>query len=229
MHQFVGNGLLQPHIVGILHILRLLVGLTVEIDNTVFNLERLSRQSYTTFHIVLTTVGRTGDNLTILGTIAPKFSTTCSIDGIEVTDTILCRQRVWIRTVRIELVSDGITHLIIVVCLILGGRTEGIACREVEYDDIIQLDVAQSLHTAIVPMGPFDITLTFYDGQRMLCQRHRQRRLWNTWTVTDFRYKQIITRQQRFLQRTRWNHVILEEELIDEIDGHQGKYQCIDP
>lgn len=110
-----------------------------------------------------------------------------------------------------------------------GGRTEGIACREVEYYDIIQLHLAQTLHTAIVPMGPLDITLTFHNGQRVLRQRHCQRCLRNTGTVADFRYEQVVTRQQRFLQRARWNHVILEEELIDEIDGHQGKYQCIDP
>ena len=106
LHELVGDSLLQLHIVGILHILWLLIRLTIEIDNAITYLQRLSGQSYTTFHIVLTTVGRTGDNLTILGTIAPKFSTTCSIDGIEVTDTILCRQRVWVRTVRVELVTD---------------------------------------------------------------------------------------------------------------------------
>ena len=78
-------------------------------------------------------------------------------------------------------------------------------------------------------MGPLDITLTLHDGQRVLRQWHCQRCLRNTGTVADFRYEQVVTRQQRFLQRTRWNHVILEEELIDEIDGHQGKYQRIDP
>ena len=78
-------------------------------------------------------------------------------------------------------------------------------------------------------MGPLNIALALYDRQRMLCQRHCQRRLWDTGAVAHFRHEQIIARQQRLLQRTRWNHVVLEEELVDEIHGHEGEHQSIYP
>ena len=78
-------------------------------------------------------------------------------------------------------------------------------------------------------MGPVYITLTLHHRQRMLSQRHRQWRLRNTRTITHFRYKQIVPRQQGLLQRTRWNDIVLEEELVDEIHGHQGEDQRIDP
>ena len=78
-------------------------------------------------------------------------------------------------------------------------------------------------------MGPVNITLTLHHGQRVLGQRHRQRGLWDTGTVTHLRHKKVVTRQQRLLQRTGWNHIVLKEELVDEIDGYEGENERIDP
>ena len=78
-------------------------------------------------------------------------------------------------------------------------------------------------------MGPVEIALALHHGQSVLGQRHRQRGLRDTGSVGDFRHKQIVTRQQRFLQRARWYHVVLEKKLIDEINGHEGEHEVIDP
>ena len=107
--------------------------------------------------------------------------------------------------------------------------TQCIASRIVEHYDIVEFHLPQALHTTIVPMGPFDITLTLEKRKRMLCQRHRQWCLWDARTIAYLRYEEVVARQQRLLQRTRWDHIVLEEEQVDEIHGNQGKYQCIDP
>ena len=57
---------LQAQLVGVLHIVGLLVGLTVQIHHVVLNLQSLSGQSHTALHVVLTAIGRTGINLTKL-------------------------------------------------------------------------------------------------------------------------------------------------------------------
>ena len=78
-------------------------------------------------------------------------------------------------------------------------------------------------------MGPLDIRLTLKQRHRVLGQRHGERRFRNTWTVAHLRYEQVVACQQRFLQRTRRNDVVLEEEQVDEVDGHQCKYDGVDP
>ena len=57
MHEVVGQVALELHVVGVLHIVGLLVGLAVEIDDAVLDLQRLSRQSHASFHIVLAAIG----------------------------------------------------------------------------------------------------------------------------------------------------------------------------
>ena len=193
------------------------------------DLECLSWQSYTTLDIVLTTVSRTGDNLTILSPIAQDLITSCFIDGLEIFLAQFIRQRIWIWTIRIELIADAIAHLIIVISLILRSRAKRVACGEVEDDNIIQLYIAKALYTAIVPMRPVKITLAFHHRKCMLCQRHGQWGLRNTRAIRYLRHEKIVTRKQRFLQRTRWNHIVLEEKLIDKVDCNQGENQCIDP
>ena len=53
---------LQLHIVGVLHVVWLFVGLAVEVDDTVFDLQCLAGQTYAALHVVLATVGGTGGN-----------------------------------------------------------------------------------------------------------------------------------------------------------------------
>ena len=193
------------------------------------DLKRLSRQSDTALHIVLTTVSRTGDDLSVFIGVLEDGIATSLIDDLKVVEALLSRERVRIRTVRIDLITNAVAHLVIVVCLILRGRTERVASREVEHHDIIQLYLAQTLHTTIVPVGPIEIALALHHRQRMLGQWHRQRCLRDTRSIGYFRHKEVVACQQRFLQRTRWNHVVLEEELVDEVDGYEGKHQRIHP
>ena len=215
--------------IGILHILWFLVCLAVKIDDTVLDLQCLSWQTHTALHIILTTVGRTGDDLTILCLILQDGLTTSLIDGIKVFQAHICRQGVWVRPIRIELIANAIAHLIIVECLILRRSTERITSGEIKDHDVIQFHLSEPLYTAIVPMGPLNIALTLHHGEGVLGQRHRQRSLWDTGAIAYFRYEEIVTRQQRLLQRTRWNDVILEEELVDEVDSHKCEHQGIHP
>ena len=186
--------------IGILHVVWLLVGLTVEIDDAVLDLQRLSRQTHTTLHVVLATVGGTGDNITILREVGSNLGTTGGIDGLEIFQALFRAERIRVGTLRIELVAYTVAHLVEVVGLILGCRAKGIAGREVEHDDVVELHLAQALHATVVPMRPFDIRLALKDGHRVLCQRHGQRRLRNAGAIAHFRHKQVVTRQQRLLQ-----------------------------
>ena len=178
------------------YVLRLLIGLSVEIDDVVADFKCLSWQTDTAFHIVLTTVSRTGDDLTVFIGILKDGITSSLIDDLEVVEALLCRERVRIRTVRIDLIANTVAHLVIVVCLILRGRTECVASREIEHHDVVQLYLAQSLHTTVVPVGPVEVALALHDGQGVLCQRHRQGSLRDTGTIGDLRHKQIVARQQ---------------------------------
>ena len=90
IHHFFGNGLLQFHTIGVLHILRFLIGLAVEINDVVADFKCLSGQSHAAFHVVLTTVCRTGDDLSILRLVPPQFVASGCIDGIEILYPLLC-------------------------------------------------------------------------------------------------------------------------------------------
>ena len=56
IHQLVRNGLTQFYVIGVLHVVRLFVGLSVEIYYPVLYLQRLSGQSHAPLHIVLATI-----------------------------------------------------------------------------------------------------------------------------------------------------------------------------
>ena len=208
--------------ISVLHIVWFLVGLSIQIDNVVLNLQCLSRQTHTALHIVLTTIGGACVNQTILLWIGLNGLFASLIDGVEV-------KRIRIRTLWIGLVTYLIAHLIEVVSLILGRRTNGVTSGIVEHHDIVELNLAQALHSAIVPMGPFDIRLAFEQRHGVLCQRHGQWGLRNTRSIAYLRDEEIVARQEALLQRTRWNDIVLEEEQVDEIDSHQGKHQGIHP
>ena len=66
VHQLFGNVRLALYIICILHIVRLLVGLSVEIDDAILDLQGLSGQPNATLHIVLPPVGRPRDDVAIL-------------------------------------------------------------------------------------------------------------------------------------------------------------------
>ena len=190
----------------------------------ILDLQRLSRQSYTALHIVLATVSRSCVYHSVLLRISQNGLTTSLIDGIEVHGQLLLRQRVRIGTLRIHLVTYLVAHLVEVVCLIAQVTADGVASGIVEYHDVVELYFPQTFHATIVPMRPFNVRLALEYGQSMLRQRHGQRCLRDARTVADLRHKQVVTRQQRLLQRTGRNNVVLEKEQVDEIDSHQCKH-----
>ena len=124
----------------------------------------------------------------------------CLIEGVEVQGQLFLCQRVRIGTLWVDLIPYLVAHLIEIVGLILRCRTDGVASREVEYDDVVQFHLTQAFYAAIVPMGPFNIRLALKQGQCVLGQGHGQRGFGNTRTVAYLRYEQVVTRQQRLLQ-----------------------------
>ena len=70
--------------IGILHVVGLLVGLTVNIDDTILDLQRLTRQTDTALYIVFTTICRTGVYHAILLLVLHNSLTSSLIDGIEI-------------------------------------------------------------------------------------------------------------------------------------------------
>ena len=97
------------------------------------------------------------------------------------------------------------------------------------HHDVVELHMPEAFHAAVVPVGPLYVASGVDDGQRVLRQRHGERRLRNARTVAEFRYKQVVAREQTLLQRRRGNDVVLEEEEVDEVHGDQGEHQGVDP
>ncbi len=56
---------LELHLIGILHVIRLLVRLSVEINDVVLDLQGLSWQAHASLYVVLAAVGRTADDVAI--------------------------------------------------------------------------------------------------------------------------------------------------------------------
>ena len=98
------------------------------------------------------------------------------------------------------LVTDTISHAVVVACQVVLGRSHRVARGIIEYDDVAQFYLSQSFHAAIVPMGILQVTLATEDGQRVLGQGHCQRRLRNAGSVTEFRHEEVVAREQGFLE-----------------------------
>ena len=70
--------------IGVLHIVRLFIGLSIEVDDVIFDLQRLSWQTHTALHVVLATVCRTRVDDTIFLLVLLDSLLTSLIDSIEV-------------------------------------------------------------------------------------------------------------------------------------------------
>ena len=214
------------HEITILHIIRLLVGLTVQVNNPVLDFQCLARHTHTTLHIILSPVYRAGNHLTIQLRIFVNILASYRVIIIIHIPLLLQVQAGQVNRLR-KLLTDGIAHAIDVFCRIAGSYR--IPCRKVEHHDVIQLHLSQSGHPFVVPLRPFQVRLTVEHRQRMLRQRHVERCLRNTGTITHLAYKQIVTYQQRFFQRRRRNHIVLKEVQIHKIDCYQRKHDGIHP
>ena len=116
-----------------------------------------------------------------------------------------------------------------VIVLLRMFRSDGVARRIIEYQDVAELHFAQSAHASVVPMRPFKIAARASDRHGVLRQRHGERRLRDARSVGEFGNEEIVARQQCFLQRRRRNHEVLEEKLVEEIDGNEGKDDGVNP
>ena len=187
---------LQP--IAVFHIVRFLVGYTIQVNNAVLNFQGLSRQSHTTLHIVLATVYRTchdfAKHLLVLVDILSAYL----IIMVEHHALLFGIQCVHVYRIA-QFLTRLIAQAIDVFCRHI--YRYGIARREVEHHDVVKLHFAQSLHTLIIPCRPFEVRLGVDYRQSMLGKRHVERSLWNTRAIASLAHEQVIAHQQRLFQR----------------------------
>ena len=87
------------------------------------------------------------------------------------------------------LIIDGTTvvvgHVVVFGLVRLLGE-DGVSGWIVEDDDVVEFNMPESLHTAVVPLRPGNIALHVDDGHRMLCERHGERGFGNAGAVAQF-------------------------------------------
>ena len=228
----IGQIALELDIIEVLHIVGLLIGLAVEVDDAVLDLQCLSRQADATLDIVLAAVGRTVVDHAILHWVLLDISASQVVDHIEIVELSLPVERGRIDGIGVlglvELRAKVVAHRVVAVGVLLLSE-DGVTSRIVEHHDVVELDMAQAFHTAIVPMGPLDVALGMDDGQCVLRERHGERRLRDAGTVAELGNKEVVACEQALLQGTRRDDVVLESEEVDEVHGHEGEDQRVDP
>ena len=103
---------MKLHAVFVLNILRLFVCFAVEVYDAVFNLQCLSRQTYTTLYIVLTTVGRTGYNISVCVRVVGDIASTEGVDVPEKVILLLAVQVADVKRRRVLLLPYLLSYII---------------------------------------------------------------------------------------------------------------------
>ena len=221
----------ETDLIAELHIFWLLHGASVEIDDVVFDFKHLSRESHAALHVILAAVNGARDDVAKFLWHLPHHEASQGIAaGIFL--TLLGERGLW-RELSVGAVlhlrpdAQLIDHSVIVLLRMF--RSDGVARRIIEDHNVAELHFAQSLHASVVPMRPFKIAARTSDRHGVLRQRHGERRLRDARSVGEFGNEEIVARQQCFLQRRRRNHEVLEEKLVEEIDGNEGKDDGVDP
>ena len=149
MSQVIGNRTLGFHQITILHIIRLFISFTIQINNTILYLQRLSGQTHTPLHVVLTAVYRTADYLTevlwILFQVLPSQLIIIIIDH-----PLLLRSHGSQIHRFCQLLACAITQTVNIIIGHTGGNC--ISGRKVKDNDIIQLYIPQTFHPFIIPL-----------------------------------------------------------------------------
>ncbi len=143
-----------------MHVVRLLVGLTVQIDYAVLDLQSLPGQSHAALHVVLATVCGARQEHAILGRLAEKIIATSVIYRLVIPALLERRQRINILLQSALLHNQrsvAVAHLVIVLRLPLRFAHHGVSGREVEHHDVVELHMAQTLDTAVIPVRPVDV------------------------------------------------------------------------
>ena len=231
-HQCFGNRLLQAHGIIILHIVRLLVRLPVEIHHAVFQLQRLPGQPHAPLHVVFTTVHRPPHHLAEhLRILVDVFAPHGIKPGQEVT-LLLARERIQQRESAIELhvllSPDAVGHGIKIHVLVGRVGHDRVARRIVEHHDVVQLHPSAA-DTLIFPLRPLYVGLAPHHRHRVLRERHRKRCHRLARPVAHLTHEQVVAHQERLLQRRRWNGIVLEKIDVHEIDGHEGEHDGVHP
>ena len=228
----VGQVTLELDIIEVLYVVGLLVGLAIEVDDTVFDLQGLTRQTNAALDIVLAAVGGTVVDHAILHRILHDIFPSQVIDHIEVVELSLAVECSRIDGIGVlglvELRTKVVAHRVVTVGELVLSEN-GVTGRIVEDHDVVELHMAKTLHAAVVPMRPLDVALGVDDGQRVLRKRHGKRCLRDTGTVAELGNKEVVAREQALLQGTRRDDVVLESEEVDEVHGHEGEDQRVDP
>ena len=128
-----------------------------------------------------------------------------------------------------QLVADAVNHLVVIIRLIALLIDERIACRIVEHHDVVELHVAQTLHAAVIPVRPLNVALHVDQRHGVLGERHGERSFRNARTVAYLAHEEIIAREETLFERGRRNHIVLEEEEVDEINRYECEHERIYP
>ena len=183
-----------------LHALALGFGNAVHIYHIIYYLQRVSRGAYAAFHIVLPSIHRA---------------------RYDVSEDILSLVHCALAVVVAEGVVIGVLHAL----------ADGIACGEVENHDVAFLGRVPACKAFVAPLRAFDVTLAAAEpvGESMLHEGHGERRVGHTRTVTHLAHAEEIAHAQALLQRTGRNLIVLENVLVDEIDGDERKEYRVHP
>ena len=183
-----------------LHALAVGFGNTVHIYHIIYDLQRVSRGAYAAFHVVLPPVHRA---------------------HYDITEDILALVHGALTVVVAEGVVIGVLHAL----------ADGIACGEVEDHDVAFLGRVPACKAFVAPLRAFYVTLAAAEpvGESVLHERHGERRVGHTRTVTHLAHAEEIAYAQALLQRTGRNLIVLENVLVDEIDCDERKEYRVHP
>ena len=116
--------------------------------------------------------------------------------------------------------------VIVGVCTL---QRHGVTSGEVEDHDVHAFHIAKALQAMIVELRVLNVGLAVEEGQGVLRQREVQRRLRHSGAIYHLVYPQEVTREQRLLERGRWNLIVLTDKQEQEIDQHQCIGDGINP
>ena len=140
-----------------MHVVRLLVWLAVKINDAVLYLQRLSRKSYTSLYVILSAVCRAAHYVAIFVRIIGYITASCSVCELVILTQLHIIEGVelWMDAVLLEyLLTISIYHLIVVLWLPSWFADASVAGRIIEHHNIIELHLAKSWRTTVVPLWP---------------------------------------------------------------------------
>ena len=228
-HYVFGQRLAQLDVVCVLHVVGLLVWLAVKVHYAVLYLQRLAGQSHAPLDVVLAAVGRARYHLAILAGVVGYVLPACAVHGVVVSHALLCRERVGGGALARYLVAQRVAQRVEVHGLVLRRGAQRVARGVVEHHYVVELNVAEAFYAAVVPVGPLYVRLALNHGQRVLRERHGERRLGYSRAVAHLAHEEVVAGEERLLERRRRYDVVLEEEQVDEIHCHEGEDDGVDP